>query len=358
MFSRIATFFLTMIILVPCAGASVHIVPITGTIDGGLAAFVDRAIEEAELDHADAVIFHIDTPGGRIDSAVSIKDAILKSRVTTIAFVDKNAISAGALISIACDSLYMSTGSSIGAATAVDLEGKKASEKVISYFRAQMRATAEATGRRGDIAEAMVDEELVVEGISDEGMLLTLTYTEAVDTEMTEGIYESIDDVIAQVAGSDVKVIDVRVNWAENIVRLLTHPVISSLLMSAGFLGLLIEIRTPGWGIGGTIGLIALTLFLGSHYIIPLASLGELLLFAVGIILLTLEVFVIPGFGFSGLGGIGLIFVSLYLSLVGKMPGTNDFLNATYTMSGALLISLFSGALAVKLCRKRRCTVS
>ena len=141
-------FFLTLVVFMPVfsvsASAVYIIVPIKGTIDGGVAAFVQRAVEDAEKRKAEGIIFQVDTPGGRIDSAVLIKDTILKTKIPTIAFVDKNAISAGSLISIACHKIYMSTGSSIGAATAVDMEGKKASEKVISYFRAQMRATAES----------------------------------------------------------------------------------------------------------------------------------------------------------------------------------------------------------------------
>ena len=124
------------------------LVPIHDTVDGGMAAFVERGIETAETDGYDGILFHVNTPGGRIDSAVQIKDAILDAGVPTVAFVDKNAISAGALITLACDRIYMAPGGSIGAATAVDLEGQKASEKIISYFRAQMRATAEANGRR------------------------------------------------------------------------------------------------------------------------------------------------------------------------------------------------------------------
>ena len=351
-YKYIAIVLTVLTVTVTGAGASVVVVPVHNTIDGGLAAFIDRSIEEAILQGADAVIFDIDTPGGRIDSAVHIKDAILKANITTIAFVDMSAISAGALISIACDSLFMSTGSSIGAATAVDLEGKKASEKVISYFRGQMRATAEAKNRRADIAAAMVDEELVVEGISKQGMLLTLTYTEALDAGFADGLFENVEDIVAHLDYSDPSIEHSRLNWAEYIVRFLTHPVISSLLMSLGFLGLLIEIRTPGWGIGGTIGLIALALFFGSHYIVNLASLGELLIFSVGIILLTLEVFVIPGFGIAGVSGIVLIFLSLYLSLVGKMPEANDFMSAALTMGGAFLLAVAGGAVIIKILPK------
>ena len=263
--------------------------------------------------------------------------------------MDKNAISAGALISIACDSLYMSTGSSIGAATAVDLQGKKASEKIISYFRAQMRATAEAKGRRADIAEAMVDEELEIEGVSKKGMLVTLTYKEALDLGISDGTVENIEEVLASLGREDAVVVEYRLNWAEQFVRALTHPLVSSLLMSIGFIGLLIEIRTPGWGIGGTIALIALALFFGSHYIVRLAGMGELLLFAAGIILLTLEIFVIPGFGIAGVSGITVIIISLYLSLVGSLPNPQEFLKAFYTFGWSILITIVAGYFLIRI---------
>ena len=339
---------LFFVISVSNSKAEFAIVPVKDVIDGGLAAFVERAVKESEENGKEGIIFHIDTPGGRIDSAVYIKDTILRAKITTIAFVDKNAISAGALISIACDSVYMSTGASIGAATAVDLQGKKASEKVISYFRAQMRATAEANARRADIAEAMVDEELEIEGITEQGMLVTLTFKEALDLGISDGTVETVEDVLSLIGHEGAKYTEYRLNWAEYIVRALTHPIVSSLLMSIGFLGLVFEIKTPGWGIGGTIALIALALFFGSHYIIRLAGFGELLIFAIGIILLALEVFVIPGFGIAGISGIALIFTSLYLSLIGSLPSTDDFISASYTVGLSLIIPIIAGYLIIR----------
>lgn len=328
--------------------ADYMVVPVEKVIDGGLAEFIRRSVKEAEEKGVEGIIFHVDTPGGRIDSAVDIKDTILSARVATIAYVDKNAISAGSLISLACDSIYMSTGASIGAATAVDLQGKKAPEKMISYFRAQMRATAEANNRRADIAEAMVDDDIEIEGITEKGKLLTLTYTEALKLGISDGTAETFEDMMVLLGREDAVLEWVKPNWAENVVRFLTHPIVSSLLMSVGFLGLLMEIRTPGWGIGGTIALIALTLFFGSHYIVELAGVGELLLFAAGLVLLTLEIFVIPGFGVAGVSGIALIIVSLYLSLVGRLPVTGEYLRAVYTIGGAFAVTVIGTLLLLR----------
>lgn len=330
------------------ATADILVVPVEKVIDGGLAEFIRRVVNEAERDDAGGIVFRVNTPGGRVDSAVEIKDIILATDIPTTAFIDKNAISAGSLISLACDSIYMSVGASIGAATAVDLQGQKASEKVISYFRAQMRATAEANGKRADIAEAMVDDEIEIEGITEQGKLLTLTYTEALNLGISNGTADSIEDVLRFLGKEDTAYRIEKPNWAENIVRFLTHPVVSSLLMSIGFLGLLVELRSPGWGIAGSIGLISLALFFGSHYIVQLAGIGELILFTVGLVLLILEVFVIPGFGIAGISGIVLIVASLFLSLVGRLPHPGDLETALLSMGGALAIAITGGFLAVK----------
>jgi membrane-bound serine protease (ClpP class) len=323
-------------------------VPIEGTIDGGLAAFVSRNVDDAEKMHADGIIFHVNTPGGRIDSAVDIKDAILNSKVKTIAFVDKSAISAGSLISLACDSIYMAAGSSIGAATAVDLEGKKASEKVISYMRAQMRATAQAKHRRTDIAEAMVDEDIAISGLTVKGKLLTLTYSEALGVGISNGTVTDINDVLDRLGKKNTPIIESRINWAERVVRFLTDPIVSSLLLTIGFLGLIMELKAPGWGIGGTIALIALGLFFGSHYIVKLAGILEILLFAAGVILVIFEIFVAPGFGIPGVLGIILILASFFLSLVGKMPSRGDFVTAAHTMGWTFLFTVALGYFVIR----------
>ena len=346
---RTALCTLAFIIVFASAALSRHlVVPVEGVIDGGLAAFVERALSAAANEGADGVLLHIDTPGGRIDSAVAIKDAILRSSVPVIAFVDKSAISAGALISLACDSLYMATGASIGAATAVDLQGNKASEKVISYFRAQMCATAEATGRRTDLAEAMVDEDIAVEGVIEAGKLLTLTTNEALELDFADGTADTVEDVLALAGHPDATYVRLTLTWAEYVVRFLTHPLVSSLLMSVGFLGILVEIRTPGWGVGGTIAIIALVLFFGSQYIVRLAGWEELLLFTVGIVLLAIEAFIIPGFGIAGVGGIVCIVASMYLSLVGRMPHIADFERAAYMMGCAILLTAAGAVLILR----------
>ncbi len=351
---RLLLITLFLLLTAAFASAEYRLVPIEGTIDGGLAAFIDRNIQEAVEAGSDGIIFRVNTPGGRIDSAVHIKDAILNAEIPTIAFVDKSAISAGALITLAADSIYMAPGSSIGAATAVDLEGRKASEKVISYMRAQMRSTAESKGRRPDLAEAMVDEDIVIPGYAEEGKLLTLTYSEALELGVSDATVSDLSGVLELLGTPGAPVETARINWAERVVRFLTDPIVASLLMSLAFLGLLVELKTPGFGLGGAIAVIAFTLFFGSHYIVKLAGIGEILLLAAGIILVLLEIFVFPGFGLAGLSGAGLIMLSLFFSLVGNMPRRQDFTAATQTLGWTFLFTVALGAILVRYLPKSR----
>jgi membrane-bound serine protease (ClpP class) len=290
-----------------------------GMIDPGIATFVERVIEEAEEAGAEAIVLDIDTFGGRVDAATVIRDAVLDAKPMTIAFVDKRAISAGALISLACTKIVMTQGASIGAATAVDgTTGEKASDKVISYFRAEMRATAERRGRDPRIAEAMVDERVEIPGLSEEaGRPATLTTEQALNWRIADETAESVQELLRIYDLGDAQVVRVGSNWSERVVSFLTHPIVSSILIAVGMFGLIAEVRSPGWGLGGTLALIALALFFGTHYIARLAEWDELLLFLVGLGLLGVEIFAIPGFGLVGLAGILAIVASLVLSQLG-----------------------------------------
>ena len=244
----------------------------------GLPPFIKRTIAEAELNKIDAIIFDINTFGGRVDAATQIKDAILSSEVTTIAFINRRAISAGALISLSCEKIFMTGGALIGAATAVDMSGKKGSEKVISFMREEMASTAEKRGRNKAIARGMVDEELTfsklfiegdsinvndIEGRKD-GKLISLTTDQALKYKIADGEAENVNLVLNSIGYENVTIIDKGENWSEDIVRFLTNPVVASLLTTFGFLGILFELQSPGWGIPGFVGLTCLILSLYS----------------------------------------------------------------------------------------------
>jgi membrane-bound serine protease (ClpP class) len=315
----ISLIFLILTQLIFSQNKKVYYAEIDGEIDLGMAPYVSRVVSEANEENADAIIFKINTFGGRVDAATQIKDAIISSEILTIAFINNRAISAGALIAISCSKIAMVPGSSIGAATVVDQTGQKQSEKYQSYMRSEMRSTAERNGRRTDIAQGMVDERIIVEGLVDSTQLITLTTAEAVKYEIADTTVESLNEVLAAFNLEGAQIVSVQSNWAEDVVKFLNNPIISTILIMIGFFGLMAEVKTPGWGLPGTAGLIALALFFGSSYILDLASIVEILLFIAGVALIAVEIFVIPGFGIAGISGIILVIVSLFLALTGGM---------------------------------------
>lgn len=302
------------------AQKKVYIAYIEGDIDLGLAPYVSRVVAEAEKDNAEAIIFKINTFGGRVDAATQIKDAIINTNLLTIAFINNRAISAGALIALSCKKIVMVPGSLIGAATVVDQQGEKVGEKYQSYMRSEMRSTAEKNGRRVDIAEGMVDERVVVPGIDDSTKLITLTSTEALKYGFADTLLKDYDEIFAYFKLGNAEKVFQKSNWAEDVVRFLNNGIVSSILIMIGIFGLMAEIKSPGWGLPGTAALIALALFFGSSYILQLASVIEILMFVAGLVLLLLEIFVIPGFGVAGISGIILIIASLFLSMLGADP--------------------------------------
>ncbi|MEO7403656.1 MAG: hypothetical protein ABIU95_08315, partial [Burkholderiales bacterium] len=287
----------------------VYVAPIEGIIDLGLAPFVTRVLDEATQARAAAVVLEINTFGGRVDAAVQIRDAVLGAKVRTIAFVNKRAISAGALIALSAENIVMAGGGTIGAATPVQMgkAGEPAAavgEKTVSYVRKEFRATAESRKRPPLLAEAMVDADVAIPGIIEKGKLLTLTTEEALKHKLIDMRADTLESALEKLGLGSPELRSVAPNWAENVVRFLTHPVISSLLITIAMLGIIIEIRTPGFGIPGALGITSLSLFFWGHWLVQLAGWEELLLGVVGIILLALEVLVIPGFGIAGLLGI------------------------------------------------------
>lgn len=302
------------------AGSEVVVVAIDRTVELGLAAFVRRAIEDNP--DAAAIVLEVNTLGGRVDAAIQIRDAILEAKPRTVAFIHPRAISAGALISLACDNVLMSEGATIGAATPIQAGGGQAEavgEKMVSYMRAEMRATAEANGRRGDIAEAMVDREVVIDGIVEAGKLLTLDTDQAIKLGIADGRSDDLEAVLEALTLEAPAVVTSELNWGEEIARWLTEPTVSGLLLSIGMLGLMIAFYTRSVGAFTIAGFIALGLFFGGHAVVHLVGWEEALLFLAGVILVILEIFFVPGFGIPGVLGLICVITALVLSLIG-MP--------------------------------------
>jgi membrane-bound serine protease (ClpP class) len=314
-------------------------------VELGLAPYLIRAIDEAEKAGASVLIVEIDTPGGRVDAAVQIKDALLESKVPTVAFIHNQAISAGALIALAHDYIIWTTGGTMGAATPIqmgaDQTAESVEEKMVSYMRGLIASTAEAKGRDPFVAECMVDASLVLPGYAPEGKLLTARFGEAEELGLWDGTASSLAEVLTLLGlPPDVQVTTVRQNWAESIARMITHPVTSSVLMSIGMLGLLIEFYTPGFGFAGILGILSLVLFFAGHLVVNLAGLEEVILFLIGALLLGAEFFVIPGFGIAGVLGVACIAASLILALVGLDIRIAWDLGIVYVALSRFLLSL------------------
>lgn len=320
----------------------VYVIPVTGVVEMGLAPFIERSLAEAAAAGARTVILDVDTPGGRIDAAEQIADAIADSPIPVYTYVNRRALSAGALIALATHGIYMRPGSTLGAATPVTGDGQTASEKIVSAMRSTFRSLAEARGLDTRVAEAMVDENVDVPGVSEAGQLLTLSTEEAVRLEYAETV-EDFDGLLAALGLPGATVVQTQTNWAERVVRFLTNPLVAPFLLSLGFLGLLVEIKTPAFGLAGLAGLTSLSLFFGSHFIIGLAGWEVALLLGLGVILLLVELLVIPGFGIAGILGALAIGVSIFLSLVGRIPGSGDILIALWILGFSAVIVGFVG---------------
>lgn len=278
-------------------------------IDPSAQRLVVLGLEKAAEAEADYVLLDINTYGGAVNAADSIRTAILRYDRPVIAYVNMQAASAGALISIACDSIYMKTGSSIGAATVVDQTGEVAPDKYQSFMRGMMRATAKANGRDPEIAESMVDTANV----------LSLTPDEAMEVGYCEGIAEEVGDVARLVAGDNefiIKDMEDDMTWLDRLIQFLLNPLLQSIFMMMIIGGIFVEIRTPGIGLPLLTAVVGALLYFAPGYLGHLVSYWEILLFVVGIILIAMEIFVLPGFGVCGITGIIAVVVSLAFAMV------------------------------------------
>ena len=278
-------------------------------IDPSSQRLVTVGLEKAREAKADYIILDLDTYGGAVNAADSIRSAILRYEKPVLAFVNMQAASAGALISIACDSIYMKTGSSIGAATVVSQTGEVMPDKYQSFMRGMMRATAEATGRDPHIAESMTDTANV----------LSLTPTEAIAVGFCEGICENEYEVAEKVTGDNsfvIKNMEDDMTWLDKLIQFLLNPLLQSIFMMMIIGGIFVEIRTPGIGLPLVTAIVGALLYFAPAYIGHLAQSWEIFLFIVGLILIAVEIFALPGFGVCGIAGIVAVVISLAFSMV------------------------------------------
>lgn len=275
-----------------------------------------KAFREAREMNADIILIHMNTYGGMVETADSIRTAILQSKIPVWVFIDNNAASAGALISIACDSIYMRSGANIGAATVVDQTGKPLPDKYQSYMRSTMRSTAEATGRDPDIAQGMVDPRVYIPGVTDTGQVITFTTSEAMRHGFCNAEAESIEEILKITGKQNFKIVEQELTVTDRIIGFLTQPFISGILIMIIIGGIYFELQTPGIGFPLAAAVLAAIVYFAPLYIEGLAANWEILIFIIGVILLLVELFAIPGFGVAGISGIILIVTGLTLSMI------------------------------------------
>lgn len=295
------------------------------------------AIDYVKSHQVDGILLEINTFGGELASAEKIRTLLLEAPVPVYAFINKNAASAGALISIACDSIYMSSGASIGAASVVNQEGEIMPDKYQSYMRSLMRATAEKNGRNPLIAEAMVDPDTAIDSISAKGKVLTFTTKEAIKNHYCNGEANSKEEVLQLLNFQNYTLEEQEMGWLDSVIYFLINPVVSSILIILIVGGIYFELQAPGLGLPIIIAISAALLYFAPHYLQGLAAHWEILLFIVGLILLIIELFAIPGFGFLGISGVILMVSALILSMI-----FNIGFDFSYAPRGALLNKFFN----------------
>ncbi|MFT4856342.1 MAG: membrane-bound serine protease (ClpP class) [Algoriphagus sp.] len=325
----------------------VFIFKIDEDIDPGMNRRVKLALEKAQEMSADLILIEMDTYGGAVNDADDIRTMILESTIPVYVFINKDAASAGALISIATDSIYMAPGASIGAATVVNgTDGAAAPDKYQSYMRSMMRSTAEAKGRDPKIAEAMVDEKIKVEGISEEGSVITFSVSEAIKYGFCEGEYNSIDEILQAQNLQNAEIINYEEDQIEQIISFFLSPAISGFLILIIIGGLYFELQTPGIGFPLLASIIAVILYFIPFYLSGLAENWEIFVFIIGVILLAVELFVIPGFGIFGVLGIVCILAGLVLGMLPNQNFDFEFVPAA-DLFGALLTVIIAAIASV-----------
>lgn len=295
----------------------VYVIDIRQEINAASQRILMMGMREAQKLNADYIILNINTYGGAVDAADSMRTAILKSKIPFAAFINNQAASAGALISISCDSIYMSKGSSIGAATVVDQTGKVLPDKYQSFMRAMMRSTAEANGRDPKIAEAMVNPSVSIPGIIDSTKVLSFTREEAIKNNYCEGKAETIEEVASQFVGSlDYVLIKQRITFLDKLISFFLSPVVQGILIMMIIGGIYFEVQAPGFGFPSVIAITGAVLYFAPLYLEGLANYWEIILFFIGVALIILELFAFVGFGVAGILGIIILFAGLTFAMI------------------------------------------
>jgi membrane-bound serine protease (ClpP class) len=329
------TLLVTAVSALSAQKTKVMVMEIKSQIDPRTNRYVELALDHATDTKADIVLIEMDTYGGVVTDAKEIVDKIMHFKKPVWVFVNSDAASAGALISIACDSIYMAPGATIGAATVVDASGNKAPDKYQSYMRSIMRSTAEENGRDPRIAEGMVDESFAIDSIKQEGQVITFSTSEALKHGFCEAKVESIEEILSRNGITDYDIERFELSQTDKIIAIFLNPVISGLLILIIIGGIYFELQTPGVGFPLIAATIALVLYLVPYYLNGLAENWEIIALFVGLALIAVEIFVLPGFGIAGVAGITLTVGSLVLIMV-----NNDVFNFNFVPSGRIFMAI------------------
>ena len=320
---------------------TVYVIPIRGMIEPALVYVIRRGLAEAQVAGAEAIVFTMDTPGGTLDAASQIVRTIQKVTVPTYTFVEKDAFSAGAIIALATDRIYMAPGSVIGDAMPIMMSPlgggplempDDVQEKMVSGVAALIRSAAQESGHDPQLAEKMVRRDgeyrLGDDVIAPTNRLLTLTNVEAERAVvrggkeqplLSAGTVKDLDELLERIGRANAAQKELLVTNAEKIARFIAA--LAPLFLMAGLLGIYIEIKSPGIGLPGILGAIALALFFWGHHIAGLAGMEEVVIFVVGVVLILVEVFLFPTVGILGLIGGALMLLALLLAMIQQFPG-------------------------------------
>lgn len=336
--------FLCLILAFEAAAAGdAWILTLDGEINSGTVTYLGRGLHEATEAQAGVVVLVLSTPGGYLDAAIESRRIVLEATIPTVAYVSREAFSAGAAIAIACETILFAPGGVMGAATPVTVVGqdlREAPEKVISATRKLFRAAAEIRGRPPEVAEAMVDRDVSIPGLVEGGKLLTLTAREAAEWGYSDGEVASIESWLAGQGYGGPIAFEVR--WIDELVDVLTSPVAAGLLLTVGLLGLIVEMLVPGFGIPGLIGIACLGAFFWTHFLVGLAGWESIAFLFGGIVAVALEIFAFTAvdFGLAGLLGLILIGLGFYTAMVGPFAGRAQAVQAIAIVSAGLIVGI------------------
>lgn len=317
----------------------VLVVKLEGMIDNSMWQYIDKSITEAESVGAKAIIIEMDTPGGMVDPATKIKKRILSSEIPVTTYITNYGLSAGALVALASEHIAMAPGSSIGAAEPrLGLTGEKVDEKYLSAFRSEMESAAEAKGRNPEIAAAMVDSDIAIEGLIEKGKLLTLTPQKAKEFGIADFIANNRQEVLKALKLSGVEVREMEPSTAQWFAQVVTSPWVAPLLLLIGITGIILEIFTFSYGIAGILGLVSIGIFFGGHMLAGHAGWEAVMVFALGLVSIAVEIFIIPGFGIAGVIGSALLVASIFMAAATVSQAVISLL---ITFIGAVIITIF-----------------